>query len=318
MAEDRVQALRSRIACLEEDLAPGSSWPHHQHGEHLRITVARPLEGGKLGILVQDRVVASVSDPRALQHGWCVGDVILQVNGQPVDSMLEFSGALSAAMALYQASGNPLTFEVCRHPDIRAPCNPGIGTVAAVAVPATAIATLPTVLAAPSDPQVIRCATPQVSPAPVALQPLSQARVLGSSISSSPGSAEQSATLPLPSTLPLAVQSVTLPLASALVQAISQQAARPQTTSITVLQQQQQQLSNVQQSQQPILSQMTPIPVQQQQQQQRLSNVQQSHQGPAQQLRTPGCSGSAVLPTPAGQFSPPKVRPKATAKRRIC
>jgi len=118
MAEDRVQSLRSRIVQLEGGLANGG--PRHLHGEHFRITVARPLEGGKLGIQVQDGVVASVSDPRAWDHGWRVGDMIMQVNGQRVESMNEFSGALANAMASHQANGSPLTFEVRRHPDQKA------------------------------------------------------------------------------------------------------------------------------------------------------------------------------------------------------
>jgi len=318
------------------DLDPASSGPCHQHRDHLRITVAKPLEGGKLGILVNDLVVASIFDPRALDDGWCLGDLIIQVNGQPVYSMFEFAGALSTAMASYQVTGNPLSFKVCRHPDLKAPFNPGSRTAAAVAVPATAIATLPTTtLAAPSGPLVVRSASPPATVRPVhhhigcrvrSESPLPRRSPVYSQLSeASTGSAS---IIILPATAPPApltskpllqgrvfsstslsplgsggswqtgVQSATPPLASTSPLAV-QSATLPLASTLPLLVQ-------ALASQQAIVPQATSIPVQQQQQ---LS--------PAQKLRMFGGSGSVVLPASAAEFPLPKVWPKATAKCRI-
>jgi len=336
MAEDRVQALRSRIWQLESD--PSNGGCRHSHGEHLRITIARPLEGGKLGVLVQDRVVASISDPRALDHGWCVGDMILQVNGQRVDSMFEFSGVLALAMASHQANGSPLTFEVCRHP--------GSGIVAAAAVPATATATPPTtILAAPSCPQVVRSARPPVqtrplhrllgccdrseSPQPhrslvysqvseastssstvrtdsMTARPPVQAQVLRSNSSlSTPGSSLQPVLQPVTQTLAAPLHPPGQPLLVPL--PASQQALVPQTNAFLVQQQQKQQQQQQQHHHH-----------HHHHQQPQQLNAQQSQQGLAQQLRKPGGCGSAVLPATNGELPLPKVRPKAAARRRVC
>jgi len=117
-AQSRAEALKARISQLETELggppagAAGVGGPHQD--VYLRISVPQPLDGGKLGLAVKDLCVASVTDPRALQFGWAVGDRILAVNDQPISTTHEFTQELSKAMSAFMAIGRPLVFEVVR------------------------------------------------------------------------------------------------------------------------------------------------------------------------------------------------------------
>lgn len=82
-------------------------------GERLKLWV-QPLEGGRLGLTVTDLVVAAIADPRARDHGWVLGDKILQINGTPVQSMQYFTAELARAMAEYNALSRPVIVDVWR------------------------------------------------------------------------------------------------------------------------------------------------------------------------------------------------------------
>lgn len=76
----------------------------------------QPMNGGTVGIIVSDLVVAEITDSRATEFGWAVGDRILQVNGFPVMSMQEYNHQVSRAISSYQAVSRPLVFDVWRAP----------------------------------------------------------------------------------------------------------------------------------------------------------------------------------------------------------
>lgn len=118
--QNRAAALKAKIAQLENELAgvPKSQDRLAQQSAYkdvyLRITVPRPLDGTKLGLAVKDLRIASITDARALQLGWAVGDRILAVNNQPITSTLEFSRELAKAMDTWKMYGHPLVFEIVR------------------------------------------------------------------------------------------------------------------------------------------------------------------------------------------------------------
>jgi len=94
---------------------------------HVSIVVPEPLDGDKLGIAIaddegqdQEVTVAAISDPRALQFGWAIGDRVLEVNRFPVKNKCEFSAELQRAMSSYRAVRRPLVFDIWRGPSTTA------------------------------------------------------------------------------------------------------------------------------------------------------------------------------------------------------
>merc|ERR1740121_279732 len=112
MAETRAEALRAKISRLESELGGGAS--RQPAEDFLRITVSQPLDGAKLGLAVKDLKVASITDPRAAQNGWAIGDRILALNDQLISTTHDFSRELQKAMSAYKAVGRPLVFEISR------------------------------------------------------------------------------------------------------------------------------------------------------------------------------------------------------------
>lgn len=83
-------------------------------GAHERISVPQLMEDGRLGLVVQNCWVASITDSRAAQWGWKVGDHILSVNGHAVTDMRQLSLEISRATASHQAVAHPIVFDVWR------------------------------------------------------------------------------------------------------------------------------------------------------------------------------------------------------------
>lgn len=83
-------------------------------GSHARVSVPQLMEDGRLGLVIQNCWVASISDPRAAQWGWKVGDHILSVNGHAVSDMRQLSLEISRATASHQAVAHPIVFDVWR------------------------------------------------------------------------------------------------------------------------------------------------------------------------------------------------------------
>lgn len=161
VAEQRVKSLHSRLFELESGAT--SSAPSAQG--HLKITVPRPLDTGKLGVAVKDMTVVSVVDTRAVQFGWCIGDRILQVNGFPVCYMQEFANELNKALAANLASGRPLIFDIWRQGPSAGPAQP-VATAAPPATLAPSAAVAPVVSAAPPSTLPLSAHT---RPSPVAV-----------------------------------------------------------------------------------------------------------------------------------------------------
>mmetsp|Transcript_104113 Transcript_104113/g.324611 ORF Transcript_104113/g.324611 Transcript_104113/m.324611 type:complete len:552 (-) Transcript_104113:39-1694(-) len=98
---------------------------HDQAAGHLRVVVPFPIEGSKLGLTVKQLVVAAVTDPRALDFGWALGDRILKVSGVPVANTRALSAALTGALSAWQATGQPIVFDIWRPPGTTAGGGPG-------------------------------------------------------------------------------------------------------------------------------------------------------------------------------------------------
>mmetsp|Transcript_179526 Transcript_179526/g.436799 ORF Transcript_179526/g.436799 Transcript_179526/m.436799 type:complete len:449 (+) Transcript_179526:39-1385(+) len=96
-----------------------------QAAGHLRVIVPQPLDGAKLGLTVKHLVVATVTDPRALDFGWALGDQILKVNGVPVADTRALSTALAGALNAWRAVGQAMVFDVWRPPGSRMAGGPG-------------------------------------------------------------------------------------------------------------------------------------------------------------------------------------------------
>mmetsp|Transcript_59970 Transcript_59970/g.188329 ORF Transcript_59970/g.188329 Transcript_59970/m.188329 type:complete len:665 (-) Transcript_59970:91-2085(-) len=174
MAEQRVRALHTRLFELESGVSASTSSAQG----HLKITVPQPLDGGKLGVAVKDMTVASIVDARALQHGWRIGDRILQVNGFPVCYMHEFAGELNKALAANRTASRPLVFDIWRQTALPGPAQP-------------ASAPLPTAghadglgVAAPSGSEVRQQEAPPAAAATARAQPVRRRTVCGESAGS--------------------------------------------------------------------------------------------------------------------------------------
>mmetsp|Transcript_72935 Transcript_72935/g.170887 ORF Transcript_72935/g.170887 Transcript_72935/m.170887 type:complete len:267 (+) Transcript_72935:40-840(+) len=83
-------------------------------GAHARISVPNLLEGGRLGLIIQNCWVSSISNPAAAQWGWQVGDHILAVNGHAVSTMQQLSEEIRRAVTSHQALSHPVVFDVWR------------------------------------------------------------------------------------------------------------------------------------------------------------------------------------------------------------
>lgn len=87
------------------------------------VRVKRPLDGGRLGLKLTEfsLELTDYTDERARQFGFVLGDRILQVNGVQVTQEEDFLEKVQRAVALNQASGQPLEFVVLRPPAAPAP-----------------------------------------------------------------------------------------------------------------------------------------------------------------------------------------------------
>ncbi|CAK0850658.1 unnamed protein product, partial [Prorocentrum cordatum] len=101
-----------------------------------------PLDG-RIGVAIQGgrRTVSSLKHERAFSLGWRVGDVILEVNGEPVPDNEAVRAAVRRALDAHAAEGKPLRFKV-RRPVRKqeAPTKPGmlrmtVGDGGGIAVP---------------------------------------------------------------------------------------------------------------------------------------------------------------------------------------
>lgn len=110
--ESHVQNLRMKISRLESDMHVGLP----SSVGHITITVAHPPDDGTLGLALKDLMVTKVSDPRASEAGWAVGDHVLKVNGVALANAHQFSAELAKAMSAYRALGRHLVFDVWRQP----------------------------------------------------------------------------------------------------------------------------------------------------------------------------------------------------------
>ncbi|CAE7466589.1 unnamed protein product [Symbiodinium sp. CCMP2592] len=88
--------------------------PSQGPGSHARISVPKLMDDGRLGLIIQNCWVSSISNPVAAQWGWQVGDHILQVNGHPVSNMQQLSEEIRRAVNSHQAVSHPLIFDVWR------------------------------------------------------------------------------------------------------------------------------------------------------------------------------------------------------------
>ncbi|CAJ1367112.1 unnamed protein product [Effrenium voratum] len=95
---------------------PNASWTGGPpaSGGNVRISVPRLMDDGRLGLIIQNCWVSSISNPTAAQFGWQVGDHILQVNGHPVSNMQQLSEEIRRAVNSHQAVAHPLVFDVWR------------------------------------------------------------------------------------------------------------------------------------------------------------------------------------------------------------
>ncbi|CAJ1367113.1 unnamed protein product [Effrenium voratum] len=86
---------------------PNASWTGGPpaSGGNVRISVPRLMDDGRLGLIIQNCWVSSISNPTAAQFGWQVGDHILQVNGHPVSNMQQLSEEIRRAVNSHQAGG---------------------------------------------------------------------------------------------------------------------------------------------------------------------------------------------------------------------
>merc|ERR1719253_1184700 len=96
----------ARAAQLEEAAA---------EPEIVTIEMAEPLDG-RIGVAVQGgrRTVSSLKHEKAFALGWRVGDVIVAVNGEPVQDNEAVKAAVKKALVDNLASGTPLSFSVKR------------------------------------------------------------------------------------------------------------------------------------------------------------------------------------------------------------
>lgn len=100
--------------------SPMSSAAHPEyHGGsgsfgHVRLMMPHLPEGGKLGLVVRHLAVAAITDDKASQLGFHVGDRILAVNDAAVSTSPEFYQEVSKAMHENQAMGVPVVFDIWR------------------------------------------------------------------------------------------------------------------------------------------------------------------------------------------------------------
>jgi len=109
--EERVSALRAKLCRLEADMIHGSQTPAIGH---IRLVVSHLFNGGHLGLRVHGCVVAEVVHPEAWGFGWFPGDIILKVNGYPVEAEPDFAREVAKAVDGYRTTGRPLVFDVFR------------------------------------------------------------------------------------------------------------------------------------------------------------------------------------------------------------
>ncbi|CAE7040117.1 unnamed protein product [Symbiodinium natans] len=83
-------------------------------GMYTRISVPKLMDDGRLGLIIQNCWVSSISNPIAAQWGWQVGDHILQVNGHAVSNMQQLSDEIRRAVNSHQTVAHPLVFDVWR------------------------------------------------------------------------------------------------------------------------------------------------------------------------------------------------------------
>jgi len=76
------------------------------------LVMPRLLEGGKIGLAIDQLEVNEVLDPMAASCGFRVGDRFLAVNGVAVSTQDEFRVALQYAIREYQTRGTALKFQV--------------------------------------------------------------------------------------------------------------------------------------------------------------------------------------------------------------
>lgn len=105
-------------------------------GGLVHIVVRSPLEGGKLGINLSavGLELTSFADPLAIRFGFSMGDRIIKVNGTSVSQQDDFLIELRKAVERFEATGEPLHFDVLRSqhrfnpggpPQVRAHCSDG-------------------------------------------------------------------------------------------------------------------------------------------------------------------------------------------------
>lgn len=83
-------------------------------GRVWRLVVPKLLKGEQLGLEVHGVIVTKITDKKAKQYGWVVGDQILKINGRIVSNNLDFQERMEHAVAVLRDTERPIVFEVWR------------------------------------------------------------------------------------------------------------------------------------------------------------------------------------------------------------